>query len=143
MSTRPLTPRQIRDQAVINELRGSGGRDEDGGATRVIITVASTKTGGPLTVPVCVREDGADLVIAASAGGQPSHPGWYKDIQAKDVVTVEYLGQTYPARAELVSNTTDRDRLFGMMSEVITGLYSYQDRCRETRQIPVIRLRRQ
>jgi hypothetical protein len=29
-----------------------------------------------------------------------------------------------------------------LLSEEITGLYGYQDRCRDARQIPIVRLRR-
>jgi deazaflavin-dependent oxidoreductase (nitroreductase family) len=91
---------------------------------------------------VCVREDGPDLVIAASAGGQPRHPQWYQSLVAHPEITVEYLGESYPAVASTVANGLDRDRLFHMLSEEIVGLYEYQDRCRDSRQIPLIRLRR-
>jgi hypothetical protein len=63
-------------------------------------------------------------------------------VLANPDLTVEYLGQSFPAVAGTVPNSPDRDRLFQLMSEEITGLYDYQDKCRDTRQIPIIRLRR-
>ena len=81
-------------------------------------------------------------MIAGSAGGRAVHPQWVKNLLANPEVTVEYMSDTYQARAVIVENSPDRDRLFNMMSEVIDGLYRYQDRCRETRQIPIIRLER-
>jgi deazaflavin-dependent oxidoreductase (nitroreductase family) len=91
---------------------------------------------------VSVREDGPDLVVAASAGGQPNHPQWYRNLVAHPEINVEYLDRSYPAVASTVLNSPDRNRLFHMMSEEITGLYGYQDRCRDSRQIPILRLRR-
>ena len=108
----------------------------------VILTITGAKTGRTHDKPVCVREDGPDLIVAASAGGQPSHPLWYRNLVAHPDLSVEYLGQSFPAVAGTVPNSPDRDRLFQLMSREITGLYEYQDKCRDTRQIPIIRLRR-
>lgn len=123
------------------ELRANGGRT-DGGQTLVILTITGSRTGTRRDKPVCVREDGDDLVVAGSAGGQPRHPQWYLNLVSNPELTVEYLGETYRAVADTELNSVDRDRLFAMMSREITGLYAYQDRCRESRQIPIVRIRR-
>jgi deazaflavin-dependent oxidoreductase (nitroreductase family) len=123
------------------ELRAHGGRTASG-QVLVILTITGAKTGRTHDKPVCVREDGPDLIIAASAGGQPGHPQWYRNLVAHPGLTAGYLGQVFPAVAATVGNSPDRDRLFHLMSEEITGLYEYQDKCRDTRQIPVIRLSR-
>jgi deazaflavin-dependent oxidoreductase (nitroreductase family) len=140
-STRP--PRvDIREQnaKIIAEHRANGGKPAGGEMPLVLITTTGAKSGTQYTTPVCVREDGGDLVIAGSMGGMRKHPQWYRNLQADPELTVEYLGDTYRARAELVPNSPDRNRLFDMMSEVIVGLYGYQDRAAEHRQIPIIRL---
>ena len=136
-----VTERHARDEAVMAELWATGGTTSSG-QVLVILTVTGARSGRRLLKPMCVREDGADLVVAASAGGQPRHPQWYFNLVAKPEVTVEYLGAAYQARASVVPNSPDRDRLFQLLSEEITDLYSYQDRCRDTRQIPLIRLHR-
>lgn len=133
--------REVNKQ-VIATYRSTGGRSDDGTAPLVLITTVGTKSGNEHITPVCVVEDGADLVVAGSAGGRSVHPQWYKNLAAKGEVTVEYLGDTYRARATTVPNSPDRDRLFNMMSTVIDGLYRYQDKCRESRQIPIVRLER-
>ncbi len=138
---RTTDERHARDKAVMAELRSHGGKTA-GGLTLVILTITGAKTGNQHQKPVCVREDGADLVIAASAGGQAKHPLWYVNLVATPALTVEYLGESYPATASTVPNSLERDRLFEMLSEEIAGLYGYQDRCRDTRQIPIIRLTR-
>lgn len=136
-----VNERQARDEAVMAELRAAGGTTSNG-LVLVIVVVIGPRTGRRVHKPMCVREDGTDLVVAASAGGQPRHPQWYRNLVVNPEVTVEYKGESYQAIASVVANSTDRDRLFHLLSEEITGLYSYQDRCRDTRQIPIIRLRR-
>jgi deazaflavin-dependent oxidoreductase (nitroreductase family) len=134
----------IREQnkTVIENFRATKGAAAEGSMPLVLLTTTGAKSGKQHTTPVCVREDGDDLIVAGSMGGMRKHPQWYRNLEANPELTVEYLGDTYRARASVVPNSTDRDRLFNMMSEVIIGLYQYQDRCREHRQIPVIRLER-
>ncbi|HVW40020.1 MAG TPA: nitroreductase/quinone reductase family protein [Amycolatopsis sp.] len=133
--------RHARNTSVIADLRANGGRTS-AGQTLVILTTVGARSGREQQIPVCVREDGGDLIIAASAGGQARHPQWYANIVASPVIGVEYLGERYRAEVTTVANGPDRDRLFQMMSEEITGIYGYQDKCRDHRQIPIMRLRR-
>jgi deazaflavin-dependent oxidoreductase (nitroreductase family) len=136
-----LDERHARDEAVMAELRANGGTTSSG-QVLVILGITGARSGRRLHKPMCVREDGTDLVVAASAGGQPRHPQWYGNIVVSPEVTVEYLGESFEASATVVPNSTDRDRLFQLLSEEISGLYGYQDRCRDARQIPIVRLRR-
>jgi deazaflavin-dependent oxidoreductase (nitroreductase family) len=131
--------RQARDHAVMADLRAHEGKTS-GGQTLVILTIEGARTGQAYEKPMCVREDGSDLVVAASAGGQAKHPQWYRNLMVNPEVTVEYLGRSFPGTASMVENSQHRDRLFHMLSEEITGLYGYQDRCRDARQIPIVRI---
>jgi deazaflavin-dependent oxidoreductase (nitroreductase family) len=135
----------IREQnkQVIERFRQTGGKPaQEGGMPLVLLTTTGAKSGNPHTTPVCVREDGGALIVAGTKGGRPTPPQWYRNLQANPELTVEYLGDTYRATATTVPNSADRDRLFEMMNEVIPGMYGYQDRCAEHRQIPIIRLER-
>ena len=132
--------RRARDEAVIAELRSNSGRTNDGGMRLVLLHTTGSVSGRLHLKPVCVREDGDDLVVAATMGGNPRHPQWYVNLVAHPTITVEYLGETFTANATTVPNSVDRDRLFAMMAEVIQGMYGYQDRCRDHRQIPIVRL---
>jgi deazaflavin-dependent oxidoreductase (nitroreductase family) len=140
---RPPQP-DIRQQnvAIIADYRARGGQSEPGTMPLVLLTTTGARSGRPHTIPVAVREDGPDLVVAGSRGGLPEHPQWYRNLLANPELTVEYLGTTYQAQATTVTNGPDRDRLFAMMAEVIPGLYRYQDRCRNQRQIPIMRITR-
>ncbi|MFU8945515.1 nitroreductase/quinone reductase family protein [Mycetocola zhadangensis] len=137
----PTLDRHARNTAIITQLRSNAGRT-DGGQVLVILRTIGLRSGQEREIPVCVREDGEDLIVVASAGGQPTHPQWYPNVVARPDITVEYLGETFRARATTERNTPERDRLFGLLSEEVTGLYEYQDRCRDHRQIPVVRLQR-
>jgi deazaflavin-dependent oxidoreductase (nitroreductase family) len=137
----PPTERRERDEAMIRDLRANSGRTSDGNVLVILETVGA-KTGRTHLKPVCVREDGADLIVAATAGGQPKHPQWYPNLVAHPEIRVEYLGESYRVRATTEPNSLERNRLFELMSREIPGIYGYQDRCREQRQIPIVRLQR-
>jgi deazaflavin-dependent oxidoreductase (nitroreductase family) len=131
-----------RNKEIIAEFRANAGRSAASAAPLVLLTTTGSKSGNPHTTPVCVREDNGRLVVAGSAGGRAIHPQWYKNLVASPELTVEYLGDTYRANATTIPNSLDRNRLFDMMSEVIDGLYRYQDKCRDQRQIPIVSLDR-
>ncbi len=129
------------NKAVISGYRASGGRGE-GQEALVLLTTTGAKSGQAHTTPVCVQEDGDRLIVAGSMGGMSRHPQWYRNLLAHPELVVEYRGESYRARAETVPNSSERDVLFGRMNEVIHGLYGYQDRCRDRRQIPIVALER-
>jgi deazaflavin-dependent oxidoreductase (nitroreductase family) len=141
MTSFSLEERRARDEPIMAQLRANGGKT-DTGQTLVILAIKGAVTGNERDKPVCVRKDGGDLFVVGSAGGQPRHPQWYTNLVANPEITVEYLGERYQAVAETEPNGPERDRLFGLLSEEVPGLYEYQDRCRDTRQIALIRIRR-
>jgi deazaflavin-dependent oxidoreductase (nitroreductase family) len=136
---RAAQERRSRDESMVAEVRANAGRRDDSMAIVILHTIGEV-SGRVHLKPVCVSEDGTDLIVAATAGGQPRHPQWYANLEAQPDITVEYMGETLPVRAELVPNSPARDRLFERMQKEIPGIYGYQDRCRETRQIPIVRL---
>jgi deazaflavin-dependent oxidoreductase (nitroreductase family) len=143
MSPEPtLSDRRVRDDALIAELRANGGRTAAGNANLVIITTTGRKSGQRYEKPLCARADAGNVIIAGTAGGQPAHTQWYLNLVSNPEVSVEFGGEAYQAVASTVPNGPDRDRLFALIGEEITGIYGYQDRCRDTRQIPIIALRR-
>ena len=142
MSPEPTSSdRRVRDDALITELRANGGRTAAGREPRHYHD-DRPKSGQRYEKPLCARADAGNVIIAGTAGGQPAHTQWYLNLVSNPEVTVEFGGETYQAVASTVPNGPDRDRLFALIGEEITGIYSYQDRCRDTRQIPIIALRR-
>jgi deazaflavin-dependent oxidoreductase (nitroreductase family) len=132
--------RKARDEAIVAEYRATGGIPAVGSPQLIVLHTIGQRTGITHVKPVCVIEDGDDLVVAGTMGGNPRHPQWYRNITANPELTVEYRGETFRVRATTEPNGATRDRLFAEMDTVIPGIHGYQDRCRETRQIPIIRL---
>jgi deazaflavin-dependent oxidoreductase (nitroreductase family) len=104
----------------------------------VILTTIGIRSGLPHATPVCFQVDGDRLIVAGSVGGLPRHPQWYRNLVANPALTVEARGDCYEARATTVPNGLERDKLFARMNEVIPGLYGYQDRAADDRQIPIV-----
>jgi deazaflavin-dependent oxidoreductase (nitroreductase family) len=138
-----LTPSFLRrrNEDVIARYRAQRG---DGGGLEALILLTTTggRTGLPHTTPVCFQADEERLIVAGSVGGLPRHPQWYYNLVAHAEVEVEHLTDRYRALATTVLNGPERDRLFARMSIVIPGLYGYQDRAADHRQIPIVALER-
>ena len=129
------------NKGVIAEFRTMAGKNSNH-ETLVLLTTVGAKSGRPHTAPLGVCEDRDRLIVAGSIAGKPDHPQWYRNLVAQPEVTVEYRGDVYRARASTVPNGPDRDRLFALMSTRLPHLYEFQDRCRDTRQIPIVLIER-
>ena len=143
LSTVTQIPRDMQalNREVIDRFYANKA-NSDNESPIALLTTTGRVSSRPRTTPVVCREDDGDLVVAATMGGSPDHPQWYKNLVADPVLTVEYRTDIYRARATTVPDGPERERLFEKMSEVITDIYRYQERCRATRQIPIIRLQR-
>ncbi len=52
------------------------------GATILVLTTTGRKSGEPRKFALIYDSRGDDLVVVASKGGAPDHPGWYKNLLA-------------------------------------------------------------
>ena len=128
--------------ALISDLRANGGQVTSGpfaGRSVLLLTTTGAQTGQRRLAPVVYTRDGDRYVIVASKGGAPTHPGWYFNLVAHPVVTVEADGKTFGARATPAEGA-ERDRLYAAHAAVFPGFREYQ--LRTTRVIPVVRLER-
>ena len=131
------------NRAMIERFRVNGGRLTDSGMPLVLITHVGRTSGRNHTNPLACAIDGDDLIIAATMGGLPENPQWYRNISAHPRVTVEWNGEKYSAQARTVPAGSERDRLAGLLSQVITALPRYEQRTAGRREIPIVRLVRQ
>jgi deazaflavin-dependent oxidoreductase (nitroreductase family) len=76
------------------------------------------------------------LLVVASAAGIERNPGWYHNLVANPIVTVEWQGEAFRAEA-IVTQGEERDRLFNQLDEVYITLQAAT-----ARQFPIIELRR-
>lgn len=127
------------NQTVIETFRANKG-NVSGPNRLLLLTTTGAKSGKPRTVPLAYSTDGEHLVIAASKGGAPSNPDWYFNLLAHPVVTVELGTESFQARATIVADERERERLYAHHAELMPGFAEYTKKT--TRPIPVILLDR-
>ncbi len=89
-----------------------------------------------LTAPIC--EDDR-VVIVASKGGYPKHPGWFHNLKANPETEVQIGSERRPVRAR-VATAAEHKRLWPKAVAAYSGYRGYQERT--GRQIPLVILER-
>ncbi|HET6238286.1 MAG TPA: nitroreductase family deazaflavin-dependent oxidoreductase [Acetobacteraceae bacterium] len=120
--------------------RVSGGRwmgRFPSGAPVCLLTTQGRKSGQRRTVPLLFLADGDDLVIVASQGGAPQHPGWYFNLVADPAAEVQIGRRIFAAAAQVV-NEAEKAALWPRLVAIYPSYEAYQQRT--TRPIPVVRL---
>jgi deazaflavin-dependent oxidoreductase (nitroreductase family) len=130
------------NQDVIEQFRANRGEILRGmfkGAPILLLTTRGAKSGASYTTPLAYTRDGDRLVVIASKGGAPTHPGWYHNLVTNPEVTVEVGPEQFEARATPAQGE-ERERLFDAQAARMPGFAEYQ---RNTaRRIPVVVLER-
>ncbi|MES9520875.1 nitroreductase/quinone reductase family protein [Streptomyces capoamus] len=126
---------------IIAEFRANGGRLTGmfEGWPLIVLTTTGARTGLPRETPLGHLVLDGKGVVVASANGADRHPGWYHNLRANPIVTVETGEETYRAIAA-VPQGTERDRLFERVVAEAPGYGDHQ--ARTTREIPVVVLHR-
>ena len=131
------------NQALIKDLRANGGRASGGpfkGGDVLILTTTGAKSGEARENPLAFSQDDGNYVVVASKGGAPTNPAWYHNLRANPIVKVEALGETFKARASVVDDEDDYERLYREHARKMPGFNEYRQRT--SRKIPVIVLER-
>ena len=98
------------------------------------------KTGELRKFPLIYGQRGDDLVVVASKGGAPEHPGWYLNLLAHpDDVVVQVKADVIPVRARTAEGA-ERSELWDLMVEQWPDYDGYQ--ANTDREIPVVVLER-
>jgi len=131
------------NQKTIDEFHAKKGLGVGGWGDHVILmTAKGKKSGEEIVTPLVYGRDGDDYVIVASKGGAPKHPQWFANIQAQPEVTLEVARdggtETFKARAHVVKDRAERDRLFKEMAKIWPSYLDYEKRT--NRLIPVVTL---
>lgn len=106
----------------------------------VLMTTTGARSGTPRKAAVAFGWEGDDMIVIASKGGAPHHPGWYHNMKANPRVRTQYRGVDEERIAREVAGD-ERDRLFARMAEEFPNFAAYQRRATD-RTIPVMRLAR-
>ena len=129
--------------SLIRDLRANSGKASNGpfkGADVLILTTRGAKSGAHRESPLAFSRDGENLVIVASKGGAPTNPAWFHNLVANPVVSLEILGDKFEARARVVADDDEYERLYAEHARKMPGFNDY--RRRTSRRIPVVVLER-
>jgi deazaflavin-dependent oxidoreductase (nitroreductase family) len=134
-----MSTRNNYNQMVIEKFRANSGKI-DGPNPLILLTTTGAKSGQPRLAPVAYSKDGDHLVVLASKGGGPTNPDWYHNLLANPIVTVELGTEQFQARASVVTDEQEYERLYAQHATLMPGFAEYRQKA--TRKIPVIVLER-
>ncbi len=109
------------------------------GRTIILVNTVGAKSGKarPVTLPCLMKDD--VIVLIASAGGRPKHPGWYYNLRANPIVTVS--GNIEHKKYEASeAKGKEYEEFWQWTLEQWGGFASYQQRA-WPRKIPVMLLK--
>ena len=119
--------------------RGLIGHRVPGGPPMLLLDHVGAKSGNKRTSPLVYTEDGDDIVLVASKGGNPKNPAWFYNLKANPETTVQVGSEKRPVRAR-VATDEERGRLWPKVVETYSGYEGY--RKRTDRKIPLVVLER-
>jgi deazaflavin-dependent oxidoreductase (nitroreductase family) len=104
----------------------------------LLLHTTGRRSGTRRVNPLVYTTDGSSLLVAGSAGGAEKEPGWVVNVEAVPEVTIEVDGRTLTAKAAVLRDGPERDRLYARLTEYWPDFLQYETRT--TRRFPVIRL---
>jgi deazaflavin-dependent oxidoreductase (nitroreductase family) len=121
--------------AVYRATNGLVGHRILGGPPMLLLDHVGAKSGTKRTSPLAYVEDGDALVIVASKGGHPKHPGWYHNLRANPDTTIQVGSKRRAVRAR-VANEEEHERLWPKAVKAYSGYEGHQERT--PRKIPLV-----
>jgi deazaflavin-dependent oxidoreductase (nitroreductase family) len=129
------------EDRLIAEMRANDGEVRSGplaGHPLLIMISKGAKSREPRRAILTYHKDGNDYVVAGTAGGSPTTPAWVYNVDADSDVTIEVQNRQVGARASVVGDGSERDRLW---NDHVAQLPWFADYPSQTgRVIPMIRL---
>ena len=116
---------------------GRVGRRIAGGPV-LLLTTTGRKSGKRRTAPLLYLEDGENIVIVASNGGNDQHPRWWLNLKQDPEARVQIGSASKRVRAER-ADEQEWARLWPLLLEMYGSYQEYQDTTQ--RKIPVVILR--
>jgi deazaflavin-dependent oxidoreductase (nitroreductase family) len=106
-----------------------------GGPPMLLLDHVGARSAIKRTTPLVYLRDGENVVLIASKGGHPRHPGWFHNLQAHPCTTVQ-IGSLNPAVRARVADPDERARLWPKAVAVYPGYETYQQHT--DREIPLV-----
>ena len=105
----------------------------------LLLTTVGAKSGTESVMPLLYGEVAGAYAIVASKGGDPKHPGWYHNLLAQKLVTVQVADKVFKAKARVASGA-ERANVWQQMAAMYPPYTTYQEKTQ--REIPVVLLDR-
>jgi len=105
----------------------------------LLLTTVGRKSGAKQLVPLIYGKTDDGVVVIASKGGAPEHPGWYRNLTANPEVDVQVGTDKFRAKASTVEGA-ERSKLWEQMVGIYPPYTEYQNKTQRT--IPVVKLAR-
>jgi deazaflavin-dependent oxidoreductase (nitroreductase family) len=115
----------------------SGAAGGTGTLPTLLLTTTGRKTGKLRSLPLIYGNVGESYAVVASKGGMPTHPVWFRNLEAKPECDLMVGAKAVSARARIVTGE-ERDATWKLMAEIYPSYLDYQQRTE--RAIPVILL---
>ena len=121
------------NRKLIQEFRANRGKLSGpmAGRSLMILTTTGAKTGKERVTVLGFGKDGDRYVVIASGNGAPTHPGWYRNLLARPIATVEVGPDKFKVRARTAA-PEERDQLKRLVP------YIEQQQTLTTREIPIV-----
>jgi len=127
-------------RALIKASLGKFGWDKLLGMPGLELTTVGRKSGQKravmLTSPV---QEGDNIVIVASRGGDPTHPAWFLNLRDNPNVDVSFKGAPKTPMIASVADSAERARLWPLITKDHKNYADYQTKT--DREIPVVVLK--
>jgi deazaflavin-dependent oxidoreductase (nitroreductase family) len=92
-----------------------------GGRPALLLTTTGRRSGLSRTVALIYARRGSDLVVIASNGGSDRHPGWYHNVVADPVVSVQ-IGRRRVQATARTAEGSEREELWTLVNKNNRGL---------------------
>ncbi len=115
--------------------RTTGGRLASMKGQILLLTITGRRSGIERTTPLMGIDYGNGYLVAASAGGSPTHPAWYLNLTTNPEVTVQ-RGKDVREMTARTSTDEERPTLWKMVTGTNKQFSRYESRT--ARQIPVV-----
>jgi deazaflavin-dependent oxidoreductase (nitroreductase family) len=121
--------------AVYRATHGLIGHRFPGSPPMLLLDHVGARSGQRRTSPLVYVLDGENVILVASKGGYPRHPGWFHNLMANPDTTVQIGSSRRPVHAR-VASAEERSRLWPKVVEAYGGYEDYQRRTE--REIPLV-----
>jgi deazaflavin-dependent oxidoreductase (nitroreductase family) len=129
------------EDQLIAELRANDGKVTSGplaGHPLLVMSSRGARTGEGRRAILTYHRDGDDYIVAGTAGGSKKDPAWIHNLEADPDVDIEVGKAQFDAKASIVQNEAERQRLW---DDHVRALPWFADYPAQTgRVIPMVRL---